>query len=70
MKETTGKCPYPCGIGAAFAIIGRKWKARIIQQIGEGRPRGSPGHCPDKENNPVYLIDKVPAMFRMNTVPG
>ena len=30
----------------------------------------APGLCPDKGNNPVYLIDKVPGMFRVNTAPG
>jgi hypothetical protein len=31
---------------------------------------GAPGLCPDTGNNPGYLIDKVPAMFRVNMAPG
>lgn len=32
-------CTYHCEIEAAFAIIGGKWKARIIWHIAEGKPR-------------------------------
>ena len=39
MKRTKEKCPYHCEIEAAFAIIGGKWKARIIYHIGEDKPR-------------------------------
>jgi len=39
MKRTKEKCPYHCEIEAAFAIIGGKWKARIIYHIGESKPR-------------------------------
>ena len=32
-------CTYHCEIEAAFAIIGGKWKARILWHVGEGKPR-------------------------------
>jgi len=32
-------CTYHCEIEAAFAIMGGKWKARILWHIGEGEPR-------------------------------
>jgi hypothetical protein len=31
---------------------------------------GAPGLCTDEGNNPGYLIDKVPAMPRVNMAPG
>ena len=30
----------------------------------------APGLCPDQGNNPVNLINKVPAMLRVNTASG
>jgi DNA-binding HxlR family transcriptional regulator len=39
MRRTIGECRYHCEIEAAFAIIGGKWKARIVWHIGEGAPR-------------------------------
>jgi len=31
---------------------------------------GAPGLCTDEGNNPGYLIDKFPAMLRVNMAPG
>ncbi|MGD0079739.1 MAG: helix-turn-helix domain-containing protein [Methanoregula sp.] len=39
MNRTRETCTYHCEIEAAFAIMGGKWKARIIWHIGEGKPR-------------------------------
>jgi DNA-binding HxlR family transcriptional regulator len=39
MRRLNGECRYHCEIEAAFAIIGGKWKARIIWHIGDGAPR-------------------------------
>lgn len=39
MNRNSEICRYHCEIEAAFAIIGGKWKARIIWHIGEGEPR-------------------------------
>ena len=39
MRRYDGECCYHCEIEAAFAIIGGKWKARIIWHIGDGAPR-------------------------------
>jgi DNA-binding HxlR family transcriptional regulator len=39
MNRKFEECKYHCEIEAAFAIIGGKWKARIIWHIGEGTPR-------------------------------
>jgi DNA-binding HxlR family transcriptional regulator len=39
MKRNGKGCTYHCEIEAAFAIMGGKWKARIIWHIGEGNPR-------------------------------
>jgi DNA-binding HxlR family transcriptional regulator len=39
MQRIKEKCPYHCEIEAAFAIIGGKWKARIIYHIGRDKPR-------------------------------
>ena len=30
----------------------------------------APGLCTDEGNNPVYLINKIPAMLRVNTASG
>jgi DNA-binding HxlR family transcriptional regulator len=39
MNQTERSCTYHCEIEAAFAIVGGKWKARIIWHIGNERPR-------------------------------
>ena len=39
MNRNGNECHYHCEIEAAFAIMGGKWKARIIWHIGDGRPR-------------------------------
>ena len=39
MRRIPELCKYRCEIEAAFAIIGGKWKARIIWHIGNGCPR-------------------------------
>lgn len=39
MKRIPELCKYHCEIEAAFAIIGGKWKARIIWHIGTDCPR-------------------------------
>jgi DNA-binding HxlR family transcriptional regulator len=39
MNRNGELCTYHCEIEAAFAIVGGKWKARIIWHIGDGKPR-------------------------------
>ncbi len=39
MKRNGEICKYHCEIEAGFAIIGGKWKARIIWHIGNEKPR-------------------------------
>jgi DNA-binding HxlR family transcriptional regulator len=39
MNRNGEACTYHCEIEAAFAIMGGKWKARIIWHIGEEKPR-------------------------------
>jgi DNA-binding HxlR family transcriptional regulator len=39
MKQNGKSCTYHCEIEAAFAIMGGKWKTRIVWHIGEGKPR-------------------------------
>ncbi len=39
MNRNGSSCKYHCEIEAAFAIMGGKWKTRIVWHIGEGKPR-------------------------------
>lgn len=55
MKRMNQEGVYHCGIEAAFAIIGGKWKAGIIWHMRNGRPRFNELRVPLETISPPML---------------